>query len=219
MQVAMMGSGVDSSTTEKYLSLNSKTKGTIQDGTYRITTQGDDQYSQSLYLATDSGSVKAFPGAGHSENSLWRITRIYTPADSFNINSPVPLLASPKKNGKDYSSIPQVSAPRYKVENVGSGEFLGLSRSRLILITTKDPDTPLEVAISPTPSPSNPTGFQIYTTLPDEVWGTLEEYYLHVGIWQLTPEGKPVIPAPILLASKVFPESDCVWGLELVERK
>ncbi|KAL0060235.1 hypothetical protein AAF712_012990 [Marasmius tenuissimus] len=211
--------------TERYLSFKLQTQGGIQDGTYRIVTQGDDQ--EPLHLATESGFVKAFPASDDQARaeSLWKITRVYTSADSFNINSPVPentLLARRNSNANESvraqakSVLTAMSTPKYRIENVGSKEFLGLSRSRLILVTTKDSDNPLEVEI--TASQSSPDAYRIHTTLPDEVWGTPEEYYVHVGVWQLTPEGKPVVPSPVLLASEVFPESDCVWRLESVDK-
>ncbi|KAK1232845.1 hypothetical protein PQX77_004011 [Marasmius sp. AFHP31] len=190
--------------TERYLSFKLQTQGVVQDGTYRIITQGDDQ--EPLHLATESGFVKAFLADGDQgrAESLWKITRVYTSADSFNINSPIPentLLARRNSNANEAiraqanSVLTAMSTPRYRIENVGSKEFLGLSRSRLILVTTKDSDNPLEVEI--TPSPSSPDIYRIHTTLPDEVWGTPEEYYVHVGVWQLTPEGKPVVPSPV----------------------
>ncbi|KAG7094616.1 hypothetical protein E1B28_005440 [Marasmius oreades] len=190
----------------------------LEDGIYQISTtqsfDNDCHVERPLYLATDSGFVKVVPEP-RDNATLWRINRINTQLDTFNINSP----------SCNISNLVSSHAFRYRVENVGSGELLGLSRSRLTLITTKGyQDNTLKVFISPSEPPSCESGttstgsYKMYTILPDETsYGTLEEFYLHVGIWQLAPKGKPVVPAPVHLSSKVFPESDCSWVFDFAE--
>ncbi|KAF9269907.1 hypothetical protein L218DRAFT_939030 [Marasmius fiardii PR-910] len=132
-------------------SISGKRRG-IEEGVYRICTQpfdeDQDRYDK-LYLSIESGFVKVFPET-RDDASLWRITQIYNPIDTFNINSPSTNL------------LHLNSTPKYRIENVGNREFLGLSRSlvlwpltdfesskRLTLVATKGFDSPLEVFISP----------------------------------------------------------------------
>ncbi|ESK94316.1 hypothetical protein Moror_8226 [Moniliophthora roreri MCA 2997] len=160
----------------------------LREGIYRIqTTHDDDVSGEKLYLSAQGGYVKAKPQHDSDNTSLWKVTRSRT----------------------------LTSGIKYTVENVGTKEKIGVSNSRLLLITIKEADLhpyapPFEVSFTQSGS-----GYQISTTLPSD-YNSKDEFYLHLGIWQLEPWGKPVLPAPVHLSTKVFPEADCVWGLDFV---
>ncbi|KAK7041481.1 hypothetical protein VNI00_009349 [Paramarasmius palmivorus] len=140
-----------------------------------------------LYLSADAGYVKA-KAKCDDDSTLWKVVRSRTLS----------------------------SGVKYTIENVATKEKINVSSSRLLLITTKDADLPpyappFEVTFSPSSS-----GYQISTTLPDDR-GFKDEFYFHLGVWQLEPWGKPVLPAPVHISTKVFPEADCVWSMGFVK--